>query len=161
MIRNVSKLLSVFTIVYLVPSNIVAGEQYIKENFNIICKGIGKEKLVSEEKITNEWETEFNFLINVESFLVSSSSRELFNIRVGAAKKMYSGCYPSGNRAHIVCVKSEESDTSGVYHKIKISRVSGRYVEDLHTFEKASSNRSEYHMSKRGQCKKIEVEKDT
>ena len=105
--------------------------------------------------------SEFNFLINVESFLAKNSSRELYNIRVGAAKKMYSSCYPSGNRAHIVCVKSEKSDTTGIYHKIKISRVSGRYVEDLHTFEDASSNRSEYHMSKRGQCKKIDVEKDT
>ena len=141
--------------------NILSGEQYVEENFTIICKGVGKEKLMSGENITREWETEFNFLINVESFLAKNSSRELYNIRVGAAKKMYSSCYPSGNRAHIVCVKSEKSDTTGIYHKIKISRVSGRYVEDLHTFEDASSNRSEYHMSKRGQCKKIDVEKDT
>ena len=161
MIKSVLKLLSVLSVVYVVSFNIVSGEDYIKEKFNIICKGVAKEKLVSGDNVTNEWETQFNVLINVESFLVSSSSRELFNIRVGAAKKMYSSCYPSGNRAHIVCVKSEESDTSGIYHKIKISRVSGRYVEDLHTFEDTSSKRSEYHMSKRGQCKKIDVDKDT
>lgn len=157
---NVLKLFSILSVVHFLSFKPVSGEQYIEENFNIICKGVGKEKLVYGKNRTNEWETEFNFLINVESFLVSSSSRELFNIRVGAAKKMYSSCYPSGNRAHIVCVKSEESDTSGIYHKIKISRVSGRYVEDLHTFEETSSYRSEYHMSKRGQCKKIDVDKD-
>lgn len=140
--------------------SVLSGGQYVKENFEIICKGVGTEKLVSEKNITSEWETEFNILISVESFLASSSSRELFNIRVGAAKKMYSNCYPSGNRAHIVCVKSEENENSGIYHKIKISRVSGRYVEDLHTFEESSSIRSEYHMSKRGQCKKLDINKE-
>ena len=155
------KLLSIFSIVYIMSFNNLLGEHYVEENFTITCKGIGKEKLMSGETTTSEWETEFDFLISVESFLAKSSNRELFNIRVGAAKKMYSSCYPSGNRAHIVCVKSEENDTSGIYHKIKISRVSGRYVEDLHTFEGASSNRSEYHMSKRGQCKKIDVGKNT
>ena len=30
----------------------------------------------------------------------------------------------------------------------------------MHTFEETSSYRSEYHMSKRGQCKKIDVDKD-
>ena len=81
------KLLSIFSIVYVMSFNNLLGEHYVEENFIITCKGIGKEKLMSGENITSEWETEFDFLISVESFLAKSSNRELSNIRVGATKR--------------------------------------------------------------------------
>ena len=155
------KIVSIILTLYLSFSSNVRGGHYEKEDFHITCKGNTKEKLVSGDVTTKEWESEFDFLINVESFKAPDSNRELFTLKVGASEKSYSNCYSSGNRAHIVCVESEESDKFGLYHKIKISRVSGRYVEELHTFSVISSDRSEYHMSKRGQCKKIEIERDT
>ena len=155
------KILGIILISYVLSSSNLSGEHYEREDFHITCKGNSKERLVSGDGTTKEWESEFDFLINVESFKAPDSNRELFTLKVGASEKSYSNCYSSGNRAHIVCVESEESDKFGLYHKIKISRVSGRYVEDLHTFSVNSSDRSEYHMAKRGQCKKIEIERDT
>ena len=150
-------LIFVLFVLFLKPFGSMA--QNINENFDIICEGNETEVMLVEGEIMDEKQRQFDLILNVWSFFDKKSQREHYYLSNEGAGYNTEPCFSAGNKASIVCSQRQRINDEDILFKIKISRLSGDYSEEMFISGKHKTlGKTEWRRLRNGSCRSFKAQ---